>query len=175
MTCIAAIAHKGKVYMAADSAGVSDYRLTVVRSQKIYRVGEFLFGFTSSFRMGQLLGHKLEIPKQEGGNIEHYMCTVFVDAIRECFRAGGFMTKNSDAEKGGEFLVGYRGRVFKICDDFLVIEARLPFDACGCGQDAALGSLYSSTGNPEARLKLALKSAERFSAGVRGPFIIKTL
>jgi hypothetical protein len=175
MTCIAALKHKGKVYMAADSAGVAGYNLTVLRSPKIYRVGDFLFGFTSSFRMGQLLGHKLKVPKQTGGDVEQFMCTVFVDAIRECFRTGGFMTKSSEAEAGGEFLVGYRGRIFKVCSDFLVAEARLPFDACGCGQDVALGSLFSSEGDPKERLRLALKAAERFSGGVRGPFLVKDI
>ncbi len=54
MTCIAAVAHEGNVWMGADSAGVSGLALAVRRDPKIYRVGDFLFGFTSSFRMGQL-------------------------------------------------------------------------------------------------------------------------
>jgi ATP-dependent protease HslVU (ClpYQ) peptidase subunit len=47
MTCIAGVAHEGKVWIGGDSAGVGGYDLTVRADAKVFTNGEFLFGFTS--------------------------------------------------------------------------------------------------------------------------------
>ena len=87
MTCIAAVAEGGNVWMGADSAGVAGLSLSVRRDPKIYRVGEFLFGFTSSFRMGQLLGYKFSPPLHHSEwDADRYMTTVFIDALRDTVR-----------------------------------------------------------------------------------------
>jgi len=175
MTCIVAVREVGVVYMGADSAGVAGYQLVARKDKKVFTTGEFLIGFTSSFRMGQLLRHKLKVPEQEGGSVEDFMATVFIDAVRECFKQGGVLKNSSGVEEGGQFLVGYRGRIFNISSDFQVGENILPFDACGCGTDVALGALASTKGmNPTQRVRNALRVAEMFSAGVRAPFNIKT-
>ena len=62
MTCIAAITEKGKVYMGGDSAGVSGYDITIRADEKVFKNGQCVFGFTSSFRMGQLLCYKFKVP-----------------------------------------------------------------------------------------------------------------
>jgi len=176
MTCIVAVAKSGNVWMGADSAGVGGLSLRVRNDPKIYRVGEFLFGFTSSFRMGQLLGYTFVPPKQVCGPIEQYMSTDFIDVLRKTLKDGGFAKVDSSVESGGTFLVGYRGRIFKICDDFQVAEGIEPFDACGCGEEIALGALFTSQGKePGERVHLALEAAEAFSAGVRRPFICRSI
>ena len=175
MTCIAALVHKGTVYMAADSAGIAGYELSVRRDPKIYRVGEFLFGSTSSFRMGQLLGYKfIPPPHHPDIPIERYMNVPFIDSLRMVLKDGGYTKIDSNKEQAGTFLVGYRGRLFLVDSDFQVGESLAPWDACGCGAAVALGSLFSTEQyQPERRLELALQAAERYSAGVRGPFIFE--
>lgn len=182
MTCIVALAHEGKVYMGCDSAGVCGYSLQVRADPKIYRVGEFLFGFTSSFRMGQLLGYKFTPPDHDPRlPVEKYMVTEFIDKLRECLKAGGFAKKDSEVESAGTFLVAYKQRIFYVGNDYQVGENTDPYNACGCGEDLALGSLFSTQQHaqfeltPSERVKLALQAAERFSAGVRAPFRIETL
>ena len=177
MTCIAAVAHEGVVWMGADSAGVAGYYLSVRRDPKIHKVGEFMFGSTSSFRMGQLLGYKFSPPKHHAEwDIERYMATVFIDALRDTLKAGGYASTHNGTESAGTFLVGYKGRIFRICDDYQVGENLEPFDAVGCGADLALGSLYSTRGKqPSDRLVDALGAAEAFSAGVRRPFLYEKM
>lgn len=176
MTCIVAVAQGGNVWMGADSAGVVGLSLRMRNDPKIYRVGKFLFGFTSSFRMGQLLGYKFNPPEQVSMSDEKYMATVFVDELRETLKAGGFVKTDNGVESGGTFLVGYHGHIFKIYDDFQVAEAVEPYDACGCGEDIALGALFASRGLPPGeRVHLALEAAQTFSAGVRAPFICRSL
>lgn len=124
--------------------------------------------------MGQLLHHAFQPPTPEG-DLDRFMATVFIDAIRDCLKTGGWAAKNSEQEEGGEFLVGIHGRLFKICSDYQVAEAADRYDASGCGDQAARGALFATAGlamKPRARMQVALKSAERFSGGVRRPFVI---
>jgi hypothetical protein len=174
MTCIVGLVHDGKVYVGGDSAGVGGYDLTVRADKKVFRNGEFVMGFTSSFRMGNLLQHALTPPRwHPDDDVHKYMVTDFVDAVRTCLKKGGYATKESEAEVGGTFLVGYAGRLFTIHGDYQVGEGLDGYAACGCGDTIALGSLYTSKGNPRSRVLTALAAAERFSAGVRAPFHIE--
>ena len=178
MTCVAAIAERERIYMAADSAGVAGLSLHLRRDPKIYRVGsQMLIGFTSSFRMGQLLGYSLTLPEHRDNTpVERYMTTAFIDAVRTCLKNGGWAKKEHEVESGGQFLVGYRGRLFEVDSDFQVGESLQNYAAVGSGFEIALGSLHSTKAmTARKRLSLALDSAERFSAGVRRPFRFETL
>ncbi|MCO5071123.1 MAG: hypothetical protein M9944_07950 [Rhizobiaceae bacterium] len=176
VTCIVGLVEKGAVYIAGDSAGVVGLTLTVRADQKVFTNGEFVMGFTTSFRMGQLLRHAFTPPKRHPDvSVEKFMVTDFINAVRECLQSGGYAEKHNGAERGGVFLVGYSGRLFIVDSDYQVGEAADGFDAVGCGADIARGSLYSSSGDPLKRLGVALDAAERFSAGVRRPFHYTTL
>jgi hypothetical protein len=184
MTCIVGIASQGRVFIGGDSAGVGGYDLTVRNDRKVFRNGDFVMGFTTSFRMGQLLAFAFNPPKpREGTDVFAYMVTDFVDAARATMKTGGFSrVKDTNSEQGGVFLVGYAGRLFKIESDFQVGESIYGFDAAGCGDQLALGSLHTSskaTGlftatDPEERIREALRVAESCSAGVRQPFFIES-
>jgi len=167
----------GSVWIGGDSAGVARMSLRVRADEKVFRNGPMLMGFTDSFRMGQLLRYSLKVPLQEpNSNTDHYMATIFVDAVRECLKAGGYAEKENEAERGGTFLIGYRGQLFEIEGDYQVAKPSENYSAVGCGAQVALGALYvSKSMEPRNRVKLALRAAERFSAGVRGPYTIMEL
>lgn len=175
MTCVVGIVENGVVSIGADSAGVDGSRMTMAirEDRKVFRNGEFVMGFTSSFRMGQLLAFNLSLPKpREGDDLMGFMVRDFISTVRQVLKDGGFARNNSGSESGGEFLVGFRARLFRIFDDFQVAESCRPYDACGCGDLIALGSLFSTPNLSPARARLteALEAAETFSAGVRAPF-----
>lgn len=176
MTCIVGIVDGGRVVMGADSAGCSGWAMEIRKDPKLFRVGAFVIGYTSSFRMGQLLRFKFH-PADHPATMdcEEYMATLFVDGIRDVFKAGGFAAKEKEQESGGCFLVGYRDRLFKIESDYQVGETLAGFDAVGCGAQLALGAMdatISATISTEERINAALRAAENWSNGVRGPFII---
>lgn len=179
MTCIVGLVENGTVYIGGDSAGVDGKSLGMsVRSdRKVFRTGDFIMGFTSSFRMGQLLAHSFKPPKRYSDvKIYAYMVTEFVDQVRECLKKGGYARKKEEEEIGGTFLVGYAGRLFEIFDDYQVGDPLDCYSAVGCGDHIAVGSLYSTVGqDPEHRVRTALAAAEHFSAGVRSPFHIEKL
>jgi ATP-dependent protease HslVU (ClpYQ) peptidase subunit len=174
MTCIAGLIDKGKVYMGGDSAGLSGLDLTIRADSKVFKKDSFIFGFTSSFRMGQILRYKFKPPyhKPEIGT-EEYMSTDFIDAVRQCLKENGYSKVENNEEIGGTFLVGYRGKLYRVDSDYQVGVSLDNFAACGSGEAYALAALYNTAHlEPKERILRALKTAEYFSAGVRGPFVI---
>lgn len=121
---------------------------------------------------GQLLHHGLT-PPTPVGPLDKFMATTFIDAVRDCLKAGGYGRKEADAESSAGFLVEVRGRLFEIASDYQVGEPADLYAACGCGDDVALGSLYATDFlPPRPRVRMALMAAEHHSGGVRGPFTI---
>lgn len=179
MTCIVGFLDNktGKVTIGADSAGVAGLDISIRKDVKLFKNKDFIIGCTSSFRMIQLLRFKFKPPHIDDKEIYEYMCTDFVDAIRECFKNGGFITKDKEVETGGVFLVGYKNRLFCIQSDFQVAETLNGMDACGCGESYALGALYilSEYDLPsEDKILKSLETASSFSAGVAKPFHVLT-
>ena len=176
MTCIVGIETDDGVVIGGDSAGVSGYSFSVRMDEKCFVNGPFIFGFTSSFRMGQLLHWSLSPPRlpEDDDDLDRFMVTEFVDIVRKCLIDGGYATKESGAEEGGTFLVGVAGRLYLIDSDYQVGRNACGYDAVGCGADIALGALHATTNqkNAKKRILAALEAAEAHSAGVSGPFIL---
>lgn len=177
MTCIVGIETNDNVFIGADSASVSGGQIERTHLTKVFQRGDFLIGYTTSFRMGQLLQYSLDAPTQEVEDDLEYMATVFIDAVRECLKSGGFATVDSDQERGGFFLVGYKGKLYEVDDDYQVNRFRDGFSALGAGNEYAMGSLFTTVHVPDpvARVTAALQAAERFSASVCEPFVINNL
>ncbi len=178
MTCIVGLVQNGCIVMGADSAGVSGYDMRIRRDRKIFKLDDMVVAFTSSFRMGQLLGYGFTPPfLRPGVDVMTYMVTEFIDAVRVRLKAGGFASLKDNAEAGGIFLVGFHGRIFCIQSDYQVSESVDGYDAQGCGESFALGSLRSTRGcdNAQSRVTEALETAAAFSAGVRAPFHYESL
>jgi ATP-dependent protease HslVU (ClpYQ) peptidase subunit len=181
MTCIVAVTDGARIVVGGDSAGVSGQSLVVRKDKKVFRkideVGnEWVFGFTTSFRMGQLIQYELALPtmdEKDQLDLHGFMVTKFITNLRKCLKDGGWSELKSGQECAGTFIVGLRGRLFVVLSDYQVEEPGDSFIAVGCGHDLAKGSLFTSQGikNPIKRAELALLAAERFSGGVRAPFI----
>jgi len=124
--------------------------------------------------MGQVLQYSLKTPHHPDGMDDHeYMVTLFVDSVRECFKAAGIARKADDIESCGSFLVGYRGKLYHVESDYQVGESVDAYSAVGCGTDLALGSMYTTEWDDrtaESRITIALDAASNFSAGVGGPY-----
>ena len=179
MTCIVGIVHDGKVYIGGDRAGVSGLDVTIRKDPKVFKKASFVYGFTSSFRMGQLLQGFCAplIRKEDKEDIYKYMTTKYITKLRKYFKDGGFSRIDSNEEEGGVFLVGYKDRLFRIGSDFQVGESVTPYASVGCGAKYSLGVLYALSLNkkpycPQVQIDMALQAATFFSGGVRPPFNI---
>ena len=176
MTCIVGLAEGGVVYIGGDSAGVTGYDIASRADEKVFTNGDLLMGFTSSFRMGQLLRYSFTAPEQSSRKDDMtYLVTDFIDAVREMYHEKGFMRKENEAEEGGTFLLGFHGKLYTIEDDFQVGRPGDGYAAVGSGSQIALGAMFATRNSklsPANRIEIALLAASEYNAGVRGPFLV---
>lgn len=171
-TCIVGIEDNKGVYIGGDSAGISGDEISTRSDKKIFRNGHFIMGFTSSFRMGQLLQYKLDPPIQDP-EIDDYefLVTYFIDSVRQCFIDNGY--GNVSSNEFGQFMFGYNGKLYYVDEDLQLGTDANNYMSLGCGSPYALGSLFSTKGkSTKTRIKTALEAAAEFSTGVCPPFYI---
>ena len=177
MTCIVAVVEGSKVYMGADTYGAGYNSGSYISNPKCFINGEFLIGCTTSFRLIDLLAYKLNVNKvhpDEQKDADKYMRTIFVDSVRETLKTGGLLEVHNSKEEGGNFLVGYAGKLYEIQNDFSVLNVPDYGTSVGSGENAARGSLHTSrelTWTPKERLSAALEAAVEVVPSVRGPFV----
>lgn len=178
MTCIVGCINRrdGNVIIGGDTAASNGEFIEGRLDTKVFKRGDFIFGCTTSFRMIQILRFNLKIPEIDGKEIYEYMCTDFIESVRKCFEEFGFIERSlSSGDRGGTFLVGYKNKLFKIEGDFQVGVVMDEYTAVGSGYLVALGCLYANHGrdiDSFTKVDMALKASEKYSLGVRGPFII---
>lgn len=167
--------------MGGDSASVSNgYDLTVTRNPKVFKLGDLLIGVAGSRRWLDLLRSWLDLPTPETDEDGlRYMLRVANGMCDLASEYGRFSKKEPEEIEAGT-LVGCHGRLFYIDGHFAVLEPADGFMAMGSGDQVAHGVLYAYKQTvrsplPTEAVGLALQAAERFSAGVRGPFVIEVV
>lgn len=190
MTCIVAVVMGERMVMGGDSAGISGYDITIRNDPKVFRVSQkngrdALLGFTSSFRMGQIL-MSLVLPEDRSRNDDKSAHLLFlikrvIPRIRKLLRDGGWAKVSNNTETGGNFLLAYRGSIYEIDSDFQVVAHSNPFASIGAGASFSIGVLdYMhryldiSTLSPSDIVEHALLITERNCIAVRGPMLLLT-
>ena len=177
MTCIIGLSEDNKVYMGGDSASGSDnsWAVRATTIEKVFHYPPFLFGCSTSFRMIQLLRYQLPNIPEQGymDSDEEYLVKWFIESVRESFKEHGYAKVKDNEEEGGEFLIGYRGKLYLIGSDFQVNGNQDGLDAIGCGARFALGAMKALEYlPPRERILKSLEIAAYFSGGVMPPFTI---
>jgi hypothetical protein len=173
--------------MGADSAATDDSDLSVQirKDPKVFSRPQLngppvLFGCCGSFRMMQLLMGMGMPPHPDNTTNFEFMINYMIPIIRNQFADGGFLMKEREQERGGTFIVIYRGSIFYIEHNFQVAEVYDNYQAVGSGGLVALGALNILADSQMMSLKLdgyqvverALTTAEKYNAAVRHPFNI---
>ncbi len=177
MTCIVGVVKKGVkdiVYMGGDSCGSSPASWQTVGNPKVFKVGEFLIGCTSSFRMIDLLAHNLDVERSHPDDSDDkFLRTTFIENVRKCLKVGGY----GKEDRGGNFLIGYRGKLYEVQGDFSVLNCPEWGSSVGSGEGPARGSLWTTRKekDPKKRVMTALEAAEAVVPSVRGPMLILDL
>lgn len=177
MTCVIGYHTDAGIWIGADSAGTDGYGGQTIRADlKVFNANGMTFGFCGSYRMGQLLRYNLVKPPQpEGMDDYEYMVTLFIDAVRDCLKKGGFTYISKNVEEGGEFLVAYKDGLYHIEDDFQVGMSTRDYEAIGSGGTVASGAMAILTADevaPATAIKRALKVAADQDAYVAAPFVV---
>ena len=174
MTCIVGLIDKAGVgHIASDSLGSNGYNKDVYRNRKIFHKGDLLIGYTSSYRMGQLLEHQLAVPQRKvGQDLDQFIYVDFVGAVRQLLKDHGYLRINSNEESIGTFMIIAEGRLFMMQEDLSVLESADGFDACGSGEDFAVATMHTLVKHkrlsPEIVLREAIETASKYVATVGG-------
>ena len=172
MTCVVAIEHDGQIVMGGDAASTDADTLSqsTYIAPKVFRRREFLVGFSTSFRMGQILQFEWTPPAHRTGlSNNQFLVSRVIPTLRAVFKKNCFSLE----EAGGAFLLGYRSDLFQIEIDYHVARSTRGYAAVGSGADVALGVCWATGGmEPSERVLTALEASRAHNATVRPPFTI---
>jgi len=173
MTCIVGLVHNGVTYMGCDSLVSNGHSRDIRNDKKMFKPDKrSIIGFTSSYRMGQLLMYEDKLFDNYSDLSHKYMVKNFIPKVIQLFDDGKF---DSNGNRGGVFLIAHSKQLYRVDTDYQVIESKRNYNSCGSGEEFALGSLYSTENSdllPHERIVKALEAAEEFSVGVQRPFYI---
>jgi ATP-dependent protease HslVU (ClpYQ) peptidase subunit len=177
MTCIIGLEHEGRVYMGADSYLGNGHTFGITRERKLFRRGEFLVGTAGDVRFGQLLAYHMTMPEAQGDEPDaQYLVMEFVEPLRAMMKEHGFATIENSVEKtGNRFLLGYRGRLYRVWD--YQVDSYVNGLICiGSGEEVAYGAMMALEAlPPRKRIKRALAIAADRVDTVAPPFYVEAL
>lgn len=194
MTCILGMEHQNKVYIGGDSARMSGWERNILSSHKVFRLNDFLIGYSGAVRMQNIMHHCVTIDRRQADDEceEQFVVTGLVEAVRKAMKDNGYITgeQGRDTTGNNAFLAGYRGKLYWIGSDFDVSHFTGGIAAVGTGADYALGALRMQLKmreqliargrkvdplNPETMIWQALEIATEYCASVAPPFYVECL
>jgi ATP-dependent protease HslVU (ClpYQ) peptidase subunit len=178
MTCIAAFAKGGSVYMAADSAAtdMDTHDQVTLTHPKVFERFGMLFGVTGTIRQQNVMRYfEPDMAWSPREDVMEHLANNVVPSIEEAFDIARIMAGDA---RPGRMLVGAKGRLFEIDDLFGVSESDVPFAAVGTGAPYALGAMHALwtqalPGMQEDFIVLkGVEAALRFNGSCRGPITL---
>lgn len=154
MTAIAAVAHRGRVWIAGDSALVCDDRVIYTASPKVWRVGEMVVGAAGDVAYLAAIG-RVQWPNRAQDSWPR---------IREALEAAGVPPDE------GECLIGHRGKLWEATTALYPIAGT--FAAIGTGAAYCVGALAVSRLDPPARVREAVRVARDHCTTVGGRIVV---
>ena len=166
MTCIVGIRSDTGVFLASERGLSDDDVIVSMTAPKIRQNGHYLIGYADSPGTGQLL-HWITLPTPPKNNLEKFMRTTWVNAVRKQLNDSGVDLKDN---AHASFLVGVSGQLFFIdTTDWQV--TKVDYMAIGSGASIAMGSLYTTQSwkSAEKRAITAVSAAIELSPSCMGP------
>jgi ATP-dependent protease HslVU (ClpYQ) peptidase subunit len=174
MTCIAVVRDNinNKIWMAGDRGVSDDNSISVCSSPKIWKKEGYLFGYAGSMD-GDRIKHLFVPPEFEGrGSIDKFMYSKFLKALRKFYEEWWV-----DVSPSSDFgmIICVRGKIYEHnASDMSLTQYEQDYLAMGSGGDLALGSLYSTQKQKDARKRAvtAVNAAITHSMSCKGPIDI---
>ncbi len=183
MTCIVGCINKktNSVLIGGDSASSNSYTKRIESCTKVFRHQFFknvVMGSTTTWRHIDLLKYSKDIFPEldwyKKTDIDHeYMVTKFIPKLITLFEDG--IKNEKDESKGANFLIGINDKLYEVQGDYSVLCPLDGFCSVGSGSDYATGSMITTANmdlSVDARIKLALESAEKGTPYVQRPFLL---
>lgn len=147
MTAIIGMERDGVAYIGADSAASSDDLSTVIAEPKVFRKGEYVIGYSYSFRFGNLLQHAWDAPglpeslRTNPAGIDAFMVNSVAQSIHTLLESRkALRSKDSNSETGCA-LIAIRGRLYEYERDGYILRTKDGIAATGSAYIALLASI----------------------------------
>lgn len=141
MTCIISFFNNDRIVLAGDKIGVSGNFKAIIKEPKVFFNCDFMIGYTTSFRMGQLLNHTWKPTKRKKDqSVENYIYVDTIGSIRKLFEENWFFDKTKE-DDWGIFILCYENKIFKVHTDMTITESMDHIAVCGSGREVAKGAL----------------------------------
>lgn len=169
MTCIVGIATEDSVYIGGDRAASDEDSIYSLRTPKVFTNGSWIVGYCGTIGIAQLIEF-IEF-EEEVDDPYTYIRLTIVEQLKKAIES----FSNASAEHDTAWLIGYKNRLFELCDsDWGVMEFQEV--AIGSGGSFALGSLHTTSqfdvATPYYRIECALNAAIALSPLCQGPIDI---
>ncbi len=164
MTAVAGIAHRGRVWLLADTSVSDGEALSNSALPKVRRVGGYVYGVSGDCRACDV-AVRWALPRWDGEPPREWVVDALAPVVRQRLRDCG--------ERGAELelLLGVGGVLLSLDSSLAVTVWPDGYGAIGSGAQVALGALFATRSWPGrvSRLRVAIQAAERHcSASVRG-------
>lgn len=182
MTCVVALKDEEtrRIYMAADSIGMctDTYEKYIIKDPKIFYKNDknghrMLFGYSGSFRVGQVLKSELKIPTVLNTHPMDYLIKKLIPNMQDILESHKVSineeTPNSETLS---LLITIKDRIFSIENNWSIIESTENYASVGIAGKFAMGYLYATedTDIPaSARIYNSVEAATKFSAASSMP------
>ncbi|ELL7856523.1 hypothetical protein AAGG91_002900 [Salmonella enterica] len=158
MTCIIAYSNGESSFIAGDKLGSNGFTKSVMVEPKIFEK-KFIkvlsdgvqreeqtiaMGGTTSFRMLQLLDHKLVLPVQEKDTTTiQYLVHQVIPEIRLLFKEEWGSRDNTQEVGGGQFIILHNHVIYEVQEDFSVLQPKTNITSVGSGTYHAIASMQA--------------------------------
>jgi hypothetical protein len=143
MTTLIAVQHEDWCLIAGDSQTTS-YHLSADCSPmgKIAQNGKYLVAAAGLVRGMNLIQHSFTPPPPPRSNLDKFMVTQFVPALRKCFQAAGYDMKDDGdvAQHDNEFIIAVNGVLYLIDEAYGIERTSNRVYVTGTGMELALGA-----------------------------------
>ena len=167
------VSDKIKVFKVTTSSseGKKKRKLKAVKevAEKV-TTEEMVLGFAGTWAVIQQIMYNLEVPEYVGQDLVGYMVRDVAPAIKDLADLG--------ETEPLSVMVGFKGRLFEIDEQFSVTENFKNYSAIGSGANHAKASLYAqrdSSLSPTEKVTEALECAANFIINVKAPFTYHTI
>lgn len=158
MTCIIAYTDGKQSFIAGDKLGSNGFTKSIQTEPKVFekefikidetglnRTKEVMaMGYTSSFRMGQLLTYNLELPEQKGNqSFSQYLVLEVIPRIRSLFKEEWGARDTSQDVGGGQFIILHNHTIYEVQGDFSVLQPKTQITAVGSGTYHAIAAMQA--------------------------------
>lgn len=169
MTIIIGIEHTDSVLLAGDLEASADNISFPQTHPKVFVKQGIVFGFSTSFRFGQLLQFCMKIPEPiPRANILEWLVSVFIPELQATL-------SRAEYKDSFECLIGIGGELYILQPDFSVIRSAYGYAAIGSAAEFALGCVatHLGMGRPiKTILEMSIASCSAHCSGISKSCIV---